>query len=78
MKEERRYAIPTSDDPSTKKGKWCTNCQRYHPVDEFGVNRTRPDGLQVSCKKSRVGERQAYMKKNKEKWDDKHPQKEKT
>jgi len=30
--------------------KWCTKCQQYKLLDEFGKNKSRPDGLQFNCK----------------------------
>lgn len=33
--------------------KWCMNCKKWHPVSEFGKDRTRYDGYVPSCRKSR-------------------------
>ena len=37
--------------------KWCTKCKGWHPVAEFGNDRSRSDGLSSTCVK---GRRQLY------------------
>ncbi len=33
--------------------KHCWSCQLWHPLENFGADRSRPDGLASSCKQSR-------------------------
>lgn len=33
--------------------KWCHGCAGFHPLSDFGPDRTRPDGLDVLCRPSR-------------------------
>jgi hypothetical protein len=37
--------------------KWCHRCRAWHPVDRFGADVSRTDGLSASCRTSRLGER---------------------
>lgn len=33
--------------------KWCTDCQAWHPRDDFGRDRSQRDGLDRRCKIAR-------------------------
>ena len=33
--------------------KWCTDCQAWHPRDDFGRDRSQLDGLDRRCKTAR-------------------------
>lgn len=47
--------------------KRCGGCDTEKPITEFGNNRSKPDGLQSSCKKCRVTYNKAHYEKTKHK-----------
>lgn len=42
-----------SETSKMDAGKWCAQCKTRHPVEAFGKDRTRGDGLAVYCLSSR-------------------------
>lgn len=52
------------------ENKFCSKCKQYHPVAEFVKNKNTWDGLNPSCKKSRV--RVPYCKKKRREQYKKH------
>lgn len=60
---------------TSKKKKWCPGCSHTKRIVMFGINRSRPDGLQGWCIECMDKNNKKMVKKNKAKWKDNDPHK---
>jgi len=49
--ESNTIIIPVSSNAELEYlEKWCWQCRKYLPLDEFNKNKSRPDGLGAECR----------------------------
>lgn len=49
------------------KLKWCYDCKQNLPLDDFGNNRSKPDGKATECRQCKSKKDKLYRERNKQK-----------